>query len=60
MENILAFQPQPHPPVAIGADAAFPLLCDELCKGGILLRPVQTVDKGIVAASGYGKEFAHD
>ena len=59
-EDILAFQPQPHPPVAVGTEAAFPLLCDDLCKGGILLRLAQPMNESIVSASGYCEELAHD
>ena len=59
-EDILPFQPQPHPPVAVGAEAAFPLLCDEPRESRILFRLAQAMDEGIVAASGYCEEFAHD
>ena len=59
-EDILSFQPQPHPPVAVGAEAAFPLLCDEPRQSCILFRLTQAMDESIVAASGYCEEFAHD
>ena len=59
-EDILTFQPQPHPPVAICTETAFPLLRNHFRKSCVLLRPAQTMDKGIVAASGYSKEFTHD
>ena len=59
-EDIPAFQPQPHPPVAVGAEAAFPLLCDEPRKSRILFWLAQAMNEGIVSASGYCEEFAHD
>ena len=59
-ENILGFQPQPHPPITVGVRIAFPLLCDELSKSCILLRLAKAMGKGIVSASGYSEEFAHD
>mgnify|MGYP005780233899 CR=1 FL=1 len=57
---ILAFQPQPHPPVAIGTEAAFPLLCNEFRKSCVLLRSAKALDKTIIAASGYTKKRTHD
>ena len=58
--NALAFQPQPHPTVAIGIKTVFQLLGNHLPKRGIFSRPAETMDKGIVAAPGYSKEFTHD
>lgn len=37
MENVLAFQPQPHPPVSIGTKTALPLLRDHFRKCRIFL-----------------------
>ena len=59
-ENLLTFQPKPHPTVSVGTEAAFPLLCDEFGKSCILFWSAKAMDKGIVAASGYSKKFAHD
>ncbi|MDY3014072.1 MAG: hypothetical protein SOR61_02550, partial [Evtepia sp.] len=59
-ENILAFQPQPHPPVSVGTVAAFLLLCDSFSKSCVLFRLAQTMDKIVVAATGYTKKSAHD
>ena len=59
-KNVMAFKPQPHPPVSVGTQAALPLLCDEPRKSCVLLRLAKAMNKGIVAASGYCKEFAHD
>ena len=55
-ENILGIQPQP--PVPIGTEPAFPLLCDSLRKSCILFRSAQAMDKGVAAASGCSS--AHD
>ena len=59
-KNILAFQPQPHLLVAVSVEAAFPLLCDKLSKSRILFWLAQAITEGIVFASGYCEEFAHD
>ena len=52
---VAACQHHQLPPISVGMKAAFPRLCNELRKSGILFRPVQTMDKGIVPASGYSE-----
>ena len=58
--NLLTFQPPPHPSVSVCTKATFTLLSNQFRKGCILLRTAKAMDKSIVAASGYSKEFAHD
>ena len=47
-------------PVAVGTEAALMLFRNEFRQRRVLLRPPQTMDEVIVAASGYLKESAHD
>ena len=48
-----AFQPLPHPSVAIGMKAFVLLLPDGFSKGSILFRPVHSLDKAVITASGH-------
>ena len=59
-EDIPAFRPWPHPPVAIGAEAALSLLGNDFCKSCVLPRSAKALDKLIIAAPEYFKEFAHN
>lgn len=52
-------QNQPPPATVIRTKAALSLLCDDLCKGRVFLRPIQTMDESIASASGFLKEAAH-
>ena len=58
--NLFSFQPQTDPTVTvsfISRALTFPYFLDQIC---VWIRLPQSLDKGIVAAPGYLKEFTHD
>ena len=54
------FKIQPHSSIAVGVEAFFLLLTNDIGKSSVLLWLVHTTDKTIITTSGYLKETAHD